>query len=569
MWLQNRVKDINWGWVLLGLTVAFIVYLVISPLWMLIYSSFRTVGPGDPGPLTLDNYIKAYLSADTYRLLLNTVQFTFVSVLVGLVIGVFFAWLVERTNTPLRNVAFALIPLTMAMPSMLYGIAWLLLLSPRVGVVNLVLMHLFKLEAAPINPYSIVGMGFVEGLRLASSIFLMIVGVFRSMDPSLEEAAFASGAHVPTTMRRVTLRLMLPGILAAAIYSCTTAFDAFEIPAVLGMPRGIHVFATKIYLASHEIPPNYGMASTLGVLLVGLAVLWVYLYGRATRHSEAYATVTGKGYRSRVLDLGKWKYVGTALFFTHFAVVVIAPLSILVWGSLLPYYQIPSLEALPKLSLHWYREMLNSPWLLDALKNTLIIVLTAPAVAIIISSIIAWIIVRTRFRGRRILDVFAFLPHAIPGIVLSLSFLWLYLRLTFIPIYGTVWIMVLAFITRHMAYGTRSMNSAMLQIHKELDEAAYMSGASWLTTFSRITIPLLLPSVTAVWIWSVMQTIRDITLPIMLYSPNSRVLAVLIWDLWLSGEVPATCAIGVMLLIILAVLLFVGRIVVMRRTRQS
>jgi len=362
---------------------------------------------------------------------------------------------------------------------------------------------------------------------------------------------------------------MLPGILAAAIYSCTTAFDAFEIPAVLGMPHGIHVFATKIYLASHQIPRDYGMASTLGVFLVVLAGLWVYLYGRATRRSEAYATVTGKGYRSRVLDLGKWKYVGTALFFTHFAVVVIAPLSILVWGSLLPYYQVPSTEALSKLSLDSYRKILNSPWLLDALKNTLMVVLTAPAVAIFISSIIAWIIVRTRFRGRRILDAFAFLPHAIPGIVLSLSFLWLYLRLTFIPIYGTVWIMALAFVTRHMAYGTRSMNSAMLQIHKELDEAAYMSGASWLTTFSRITIPLLLPSVTAVWIWSAMQTIRDITLPIMLYSPDSRVLAVLIWDLWLSGEVPATCAIGVMLLIILAVLLFVGRIVVMRRTRQS
>ncbi len=568
MRFSEKLKSVNWQWVLLGLVVVLVIYLVVGPLGMLIFCSFRTVAPGDPGPFTIANYLKAYLSADTYQLLFNTALFALVSLLVGVPVGVFFAWLIERTNTPLRNVGFALVPLTIAMPSMLYGIAWLLLLSPNVGLINIALKYLFGLEKAPINPYSIVGMGFVEGLRLASSVFLMVVGVFRSMDPALEEAAYTSGADVSTTARYVTFRLMLPGILAAAIYSCTTAFDSFEIPAVLGIPRGIHVFATKIYLASHDSPRDYGMASTLGVLLLALATLWIYLYGRATRRAESFATVTGKGYRSRVIDLGRWKYVGTALLFTHFGIVVVAPMAILVWGSLLRFYQKPSLALLSKISLHSYREIITFPWLLDSLKNTLILVIASSTLTVILSAIVAWIVVRTRLPGRKVLDVLTFLPHGIPGIVLALAFMWLYLRIQFIPIYGTVWIMVIAFTTRHLAYGGRAMNSAMLQIHKELEEAGNVSGASWLTTFRSITIPLLLPSVIATWIWSAMHVTRQLSISVMLYSPKSRVLPVLIWDLWLSGEVPYTCAIGVMLMVFLAILLFAGRALAMRRARQ-
>ncbi len=568
MGFGRRNSTINWDWVLLALAAGFVIYLVIGPLFMLIFSSFRTVAPGDPGPFTLENYREAYLSKETYELLLNTAKFAFISLFVGLSIGVFFAWLVERTNTPFRNVGFALIPLTIAMPSMLYGIAWLLLLSPRVGIVNSVLMSLFGLEKPPFNPYSLWGMGFVEGLRLASGIFLMTIGVFRSMDPSLEEAAFASGANVYTTTRSVTFRLMIPGILAAAIYSCTTAFDAFEIPAVMGLPRGIYVFATKIYAATHDIPRNYGMASTLGVILLILATLWVYIYSRVTRRAESYATISGKGYRSRVIDLGKWKYLGTALLFTHFTVVVVLPMSIMAWGSLMPYYDMPRRELLPLLSLNNYREILDFPWLLDALKNTLLLTMAAPTLTVILSSIVAWIVVRTQIRGRKVLDLLAFLPHAVPGIVIGIAFLWLYLRIQFIPIYGTVWVIALALTTRHMAYGTRAMNSAMIQIHKELEEAGQTSGASWFTIFSRITIPLLLPSVISVWIWSAMHVVRELSVAVMLYKPESRVLSVLIWDLWNSGEVPYTCAIGVMLIVVLAALLFIGRVLAMRSARQ-
>ncbi|MFC1815457.1 ABC transporter permease [Thermodesulfobacteriota bacterium] len=568
MGIEQKVKEINWQWVILGAAAGLVLFHVIAPLGMLIYSSFRTVSPGEPGPFTLVNYVNAYFDGETYELLANTFQFAFVALSVGITLGVFFAWLVERTNTPLRNIGYALIPLTVATPSMLYGIAWVLLLSPQIGVINIVLMNIFGLAESPIQPYSIVGMGFVEGLRLASGTFLMVVGVFRSMDPAMEEAASTHGANTFTTARRITLRLMMPGILAATIYSLTTAFDTFEIPAIMGMRVGIHVFATKIYEASHSVPRDYGMTSTLGVILLVLAVFWVYLYGKATRRVEAYATVTGKGYRSRVIDLGRWKYVGTALFFLHFLIVIVAPVGIMVWGSLLPYYETPSLAALSKITLDSYWEIITFPWLLDALKNTAIMTLFAPTLAVLLSAVISWIVVRTKVRGRRMLDTLVFMPHAIPGIVMGLSFMWLYLRMQFIPIYGTIWIIIIAFATRHLAYGTRAMNAAMIQIHKELEEVAQTHGVVWLKIFIRITIPLLLPSFISVWIWSAMHVVRSLSIPIMLYSPDSRVLAVLIWDLWQSGEISYTCAIGVMLIFFLAVILFIGRRLAMRKARQ-
>lgn len=553
---------------LLGVT-GLVVYLVIFPLGMLIYSSFRTVGPGEAGPFTVINYINAYFDGETYRLLYNTALFAVTSLAIGLTLGVFFAWLVERTNAPLRNLAFALIPLTVAIPSMLYAISWLLLLSPNIGIINVALTKFLGLDEPLFNPYSILGMGFVEGLRIASTTFLMIVGIFRSMDPSMEEAAAASGAGTFTTMRRVTLRLMLPGILAAGIYCFTTAFDTFEVPALLGMPRGIHVFATKIYEASHAMPRDYGMVSTLSVILLLFACLWVYLYGRATRNVGSFATVTGKGYRPRVIDLGKWKYLGTVAFVAHFLIVIVAPVSIMVWGSLLPAYQVPSPELLPLVSLDSYKEILTFPYLLDALKNTLILLVLVPTLTVLIAAMAAWIVIRTRVPGRRILDMLTFIPHGIPAIVLALAVMWLYLRLPFIPIYGTLWIIMIAFITRYLAYSTRAMNGAMTQIHKELEEAAQMSGAAWTTTFFRVTTPLLLPSFIAVWIWVGMHVVRELSIAVMLYSPDSRVLSVLIWDLWQNGDVSYTCAIGVMLIVFLAALLFAGRRLALYKTRDQ
>jgi iron(III) transport system permease protein len=561
-------KSIDWQWVILGCVAGLVVYLVVSPLGMLIYCSFRTVGPGDPGPFTTVNYVRAFLSGQTYQLLFNTVKFSFVSLIIGVPLGVFFAWLVERTNAPFRNLAFALIPLTVAMPSMLYGISWVLLLSPNIGIINVGMMNLLGLEKAPLNPYSISGMGFVEGLRIASTTFLMVVGVFRGMDPALEEVASLSGSSTFSTMRRITLRLMLPGILAATIYCLTTTFDAFEIPAVMGMPQGIHVFATKIYEASHKVPKDYGMVSTLGVILLALAILWIYLYGRATKHVESFATITGKGYRPRVIDLGKWKYLATSAFLLHFSIVVVAPLFVMVWGSLLPFYQLPSMEARSMVSLISYREILSSPWLADALKNTFIMLIVAPTCTVLISAIISWIVVRTQVPGRGILDVLSFLPHGIPGIVMGLAFMWFYLRFTFIPIYATIWIIILALVTRYLAYGTRAMNAAMIQLHHELEEAGRVSGASWLTTFRKITTPLLLPTVTTVWIWTAVHVVRELSIAAMLYSPKTRILSVLIWDLWQSGEVPYTCAIGVMLIGFLSVLLFIGRKWAMLKTHQ-
>ncbi len=317
---------------------------------------------------------------------------------VAVVLGVFFAFMVERTDMPFRTFAYVAITSTLAMPGMLYGIAWVLLLSPRIGLFNLALLWLFGKEhglltawarvgltVPPIQPYSIIGMMVVEGLRGVGLVFLITVGLFRNMDPALEEAAAVSGAPTRRVISRVTLRLMSPGILAAAVYIFSQTLDAFEIPAVLGLPSGVFVLSTKIFLLVKN--EEHGLASALGVCFVLIAAVLVVWYGRLTRRIERFTTVTGRGFRPKPLRLGRFRYVGLALVCGYFALVVLAPFLVLVWASLLPFYQVPSAAMVSRVSLKAYQYVFTDPWGVTALTNTLILVVAVPATAMILADV--------------------------------------------------------------------------------------------------------------------------------------------------------------------------------------
>jgi iron(III) transport system permease protein len=440
----------------------------------------------------------------------------------------------------------------------LFSIAWVLLLSPGAGVINLALKHALQLDQAPLDVYNLWGMIFLEGLHLTPITFLMMAGSFRRMDPALEEASDAVGAGFLTTLYRITLRVLRPSILGALIYVLISAMESFEIPGVIGMRAGIQVLAFKIYLAKQESPPDYGMLSTLAILLLAISALLIISYSKFSRDAEKYATITGKAYRAKMIDLGRWKFFALALVVTYFAVTIILPLLVLIWTSVLPIYQAPSMAALERMSLENYRAVFQISKVGLALKNTLFLVLLAPTITMLICSVLSWVIVKSRGRGRKLLDLLTFIPHAIPGIVTGVALMWVYIFLP-VPIYGTIWILLIAYVTSRIAFGTRVMNAAMTQLHKELEEASYASGGSWFGTFRKITLPLLLPALVNGWIFSAIVVAKAMGSVIMLYSHDSIVLSVLVWELWNNGDVAATAALGVLLIFGLMGATFIAR----------
>jgi iron(III) transport system permease protein len=568
-----RLRGLGLQGVVFGVLLLLLANLVLAPLALVVLSSLNLGPTAREAGLTFAYFAQAWTSPSTWGVLGNTLAFALGSTALAMVIGLFFAFMVERTDMPLKGFASTVVPLTIAMPGLLYGIAWVLLLSPRIGLFNLALLGLFGKDAGlltgwagvgfsgpPIQAYSLPGMIFVDAIRGTGVVFLMTVGVFRNMDPALEEAAMISGAPPQTVARRITLRLVLAGILAAGIYSLTGSLETFEVPAIMGLPANIHLLSTRIYLLNKT--DDQAIASSIGVVFILVAILSVWVYSRLTQHVERFSTVSGKAYRPRVMKIGGFRYVAAALVWLYLLIAVVAPLFVLAWASILPSYVVPSPEALRRLTLDAYTYVLTQPSALTAVRNTVLLLLAAPTATMLVCSLIAWYVVRSQLRGKRALDMLAFLPNSIPSIMIGLALVYLFLSVPWrlVPLYGSVWIIAVAVLTRYLPFGSRSMHAAMLQLHRDLEDAAHVGGAGWLTTFRRIVLPLLWPAVVSGWVFVALHALRDTTMALMLYTPSSRVISVLLWDTWQSGEVPRAAATGVVLMLATAVIIVLGRV---------
>jgi len=354
--------------------------------------------------------------------------------------------------------------------------------------------------------------------------------------------------------------LMMPGLFAVTIYQAMTALEVFEVPGILGLPSGIYVFSTKIYAILNTVSeePVYGQANALAIVYVFIAVIATYFYARVIARSERFTIITGKGYRPRELDLGNWRWpaVGLVCLFLLFSIIL--PALVLLFVSFLPSLQQPNWAAFQSMSFEHYETLWQAPMIATVMKNTALMVVITSTLTVVVSFFISLVIVRSKFWGRRVLDQMAFMPHAIPGIVMGLAFLWLFLQVDVklgIPIHGGVMAMTIAFTIGFMAYGTRSMNAAILQIHKELEEAAQVSGAPHWRTMWRIFYPLLLPTIIGLWIWCMLHAVRHASVPLILYDgAENRVLAVLIWRMWDEGQVGGVGVIGVLLIISLMII---------------
>jgi len=527
-----------------------LIYLAVLPLLMLIVGSFQAEVAPREFVYTLKNYHNAYASEHTYSTFANSLIFAGGSAAMTFLFGTILAWLTERTNTPLRAMFVPIAVVPLILPGVLESIAWIFLLSPKFGYLNVWLMHLFGLQSPPFNVFSLPGMIWVHSVGQVPLAFLMMTAAFKSMDPSLEESAMTSGANTWQTFKRVTLRLLMPTAGSVLLILFVRTLESFETPALIGIPARIYVYTSEIFLAFNEYPPDYGRGGALAVGLLLLSAVGVWLYTRATKEGKKFQTVTGKAFRPRQFDLGPWRWVGLAFLLVYFVFVVLLPFLVLFWASFLPFFAAPSWDALNKLSLDNYRYLSTFRPFWQAMKNSIILSTFTATIAMVLTSLVAWIVYKSKLRGAWILDFLAFVPITIPGIVMGMSLILLYVAFP-IPIYGTIWVLLIAYVTRFIPYGMRSASGSILQIHSELEEAAAASGASWWETFKRVTLPLLRPGFVAGWIYICIVSFREFSTSVLLATGESRVLSILLFTMFEQGQVTIVAAIGVLMIVTL------------------
>lgn len=523
---------------LIGAVPVALMSLVIVALLATVLAQSFIPQAGAHGGLTLANFVSVFSDPQTYLVLLNSVEFAATALLVAFGFGLPIAWLVESTDLKGKSVALTLVLITLLIPGFASAAGWLTLLHPRIGLANLALMKAFGIKSAPFNILSLTGMGWVEGLSRAPLAFVMTSMAFRAMDRSLEEAALMAGAPLHAVLRRIVLPLMRPALLSAAIYILVIAFSSFDVPAIIGWGNRIFTFSTYIYLLTNpqDVFPGYGPPAALSTLVIGLAVLLMFWARRIMRHGHRYAVITGKAYRPRLTRLGRHQWTAWAFITVFITCSLVLPLIVLGWSSVLPFMQLPSKQAFNFVSLANYRTL---PWSLffSGLRHTAFLALLAPPLVLTISLFFSWFGFRSRLPGRELLDQIAFVPHTIPQIVLAMGLLLmaLYVVQPVLPIYGTVWVLLFAFAIGWLSYGTRITNAGLIQIHRELEESARISGAPTWGIVRRIVVPLMSRGLLLAWLYIVILTARELTMSVLLSTPGNMTLPVVIWSLWLNG----------------------------------
>ena len=565
-------RNISWAGVFWIATAVLVTYLVAGPVLVLIFSSFRDTAqklPLEATNFTLNNYVDVLTSATTYHLLLNTLCYAGAALILSFILTVIFAWVIERTNIPLRPYLLMGILAPMAFPGVVEVMAWMLLANPSNGLYNLFLRKTFGISGhGPLNIYSMAGMILVTGLRLVPSMYLMMSGTFSRLDPALEEASEISGVLPRRTFWHISMPLLRPSLLAAVVYYFVLCIEIFEIPGLLGMPRGIFVFSTALYSAVHTAAglPDYGLASIYGVVGFVAGTVLIYLYARVIRRRDQFTVVTGKGYRPRLIRLGRWRYLISAGILTYIGFALVIPILTLLYASLLPYYRPPSVEALAHLSLINYLNLLKAPTIMESAINTVIIAAITPTAVVALALIVAWRAVRFTSWTNSIPDRLSFIVLGTPSVVVGLALIFLYLSVP-IPIYGTIWIIIVAFVTRFMSYSTRLMGAAFLQIHRELEEASFISGVAWWKTMRHVVLPLVWPSALRCWLWVCVHSVREVTLALMLVGVDNSTVSVRLWMMVASskGDTSFACALAVLIVAVLSLMtFFIGRATIFR-----
>lgn len=521
---------------------------VLALLAIIVWVSFLvTIDDGLGGAFTLDHYRVIFTDPQIYGALLNTLGFTIVTVITAMAFGVAAAWLVERTDLPGKQFVYSLMTIGLLIPTFFLAMGWMFFLHPRIGMMNRWLMDWFGLTEGPFSIANIVGMGWVEGLGLASLAFVMTTPVLRALNPALEDAATVHGVRGFWIGVRVVIPLIWPGLMGAAIYIAVIAIATFEVPAIIGLGSKILTFSTLVYIAvsPEQGTPNYGVVGALSIFLVGVSLLLSWWYFRIIRLQRRYEVIEGRGYQPKLIRLGRWVWLGWGMLGSYFTLAKFLPLLLMIWAALLPYFQPFSMRALGQVTLDNFRD-LQIDLLLRGATNTLILMLSVPTVALALGLVISWIVVRSGIRGRFVFDWIAFLPHAIPNLIFAIAAVLfaLFVIPKGIPLYGSVVIVLIVYVLVRISLTTRVLNGALVQIHRELEEAAYVSGIRTMATLWKVIVPLLAPAMVNLWLWNALLTFRELTMAAFLVTQDNITLPVVVWGLWQTGGLSEAAAVS-------------------------
>ena len=544
--------------------VVILIYQVLLPFLLIIWTSLKVAHPGDPEFLQLSfttaNYFRAFAIREFWEASLNTLYFASVSTLFSFVLGTFLAWTVVRTNTPLAQLIGMITLGRIIIPGVIITISWILLASPSIGILNYFITETTGVRRF-FNIYSFWGMVWVQSLEMAPLAYLLMSAAFQSTDPRLEEASAIAGAGAWSTFYRVSLPLILPATSASALLLFIQTVESFEVPLLLGGRARVPVYTTEVYFNTSRTPTDWGLASTYAMMLLVLSMVLLFVYFRLVRHTERYQTITGKDFKPRRIDLGAWRYLTCALSLLLVFLITGLPFIMMLYASLMPRFQPPSLEALRDVTLANYQSLLADwNYSLRPLWNSTLLGVGSASVVMLLVAAISYFVNKSRIRGRKILDFLGFAPIALPSVVLGTAFLWFYLLVP-LPVIGSLSIIGLAYITRYMPYALRFVSTSMVQIHTELEEAAAVAGGTWWKNLYRIYLPLLRPGLMAGWFWVMVHAYRELTIALMLARSRNRTAAVIIFDLWSNGSFPQLSAFGVLMFVILIVLVSVGQTV--------
>ncbi|HEY1372503.1 MAG TPA: iron ABC transporter permease [Candidatus Binatia bacterium] len=557
---MRRRLGLDSGGLALALIVAILIYQVVVPLLMIVWTSLKVVRPGEPGffdlNFSLANYARAFGSGDFWSATWNTLYFALASSLVSFTLGVFLAWVVNRTNTPFARLINLITLGRIVIPGILITVSWIFLASPSIGILNAMIgIRGF------FNLYSFWGMVWVHALEMTPLAYLLLAAAMQSMDPRLEEASAVAGAGNWTTLVRIAVPLVLPAVGAAVLLLLVYAIENFEVPLLLGGRAHVRLYTTEIFYNTARTPTDWGLSGAYSMAILLLSIVLLAGYFRLVRHNERYQTVTGKDFRPRRVDLGGWRYVTCGIALLLVFIITGLPFLVVLYASFLARYQSPSLQAMQTMTLDNYREILNdASYSLHSLWNSTLIGLGTATVVMLLVSTMSYFTNKTRLPGRKLIDFLGFAPIAVPSVVLGTAFLWFYLLVP-VPILGTLIIIGLAYVTRYMAVALRFVSTSMLQIHSELEEAAIVAGGRWLTNFRRVYLPLLRPGLMAGWFWVMVHAYRELTIALLLARSQNRTAAVVIFDLWDNGSFPQLSAFGVIIFALLIFLVLLGQAV--------
>jgi iron(III) transport system permease protein len=541
-----------------GLLLAVLGFLILYPTTMLLIGALTTTNPVVEGyhfaDLSIVNFLKVATNPNVGNALANSLIACGGGTILAVAIGLSFAWVVVRTNTPCKGLIASAGMLPLFVPPLVAGVAWSILGSPKTGLLNL----LAAKAGIPfhIDLYTMPGMIFVFGIYYAPYVYMFTAAALKNMDPSLEEAAEISGASAARTMATVTFPLILPAIISGMLLSFVVMLGIYGVPAVLGTPANISLLTTYIFALTAWSPPLYNTAAAVAVILMVVTGTLVWLQQKVLA-GRSYTTVAGKAFRPRPLNLGPWRFLTLAMAMVYLLIVVILPsiaLFIAAFRKFLFIRDIPSLFDAKQYGWQHFIKMFDNPLTITSMVNSMKVGAITAVIGGVLAFAIGYTVTRSRAPGRRTIDIIATIPVAIPGLVIGVAYLWAWIGLP-IGIYGTLWILALAFVARFMPDTVKALSTSLMQIHRELEEAAWICGRGTLGTIGSIVLPLARPGVVAAMTLLFILAIRELGSSLFLYSSGTMVMAVQLLGYYEGGNIGITAAFSLVQMILLGVLI--------------